>query len=102
MNLATYTASNDTLQPKISLDVLVEAYNEVFCPPIIEVWVGSRKSPCLPLPECPKIIRSELIDPNTLYIMAGVGIVSGVNVDDRLWEEGYLAIWTDTPPPSPL
>ena len=86
----TWTGTcNNALWPEINLDVLVKAFNECFGPPIIEVWVGDPTISIMPLSEYPNIIKSDLIDSDMLYIMAGVGVVAGKNVDELLWEEGF-------------
>ena len=65
-------------------------------PDKIPVWVGDKK--LCDLPECPPFIESDLVDEDSLYIAAGIGIVLGTNVISKIWEIGYLSEWVLDPP----
>ena len=93
------TSTYDTATPEISLENIrqaiigpertIEPYH------IIPVWVGDNFLSLLS--DYPIIVKNSNIDENTLFIMAGMGVACGEKIYDLLWEEGYLAIWTDKP-----
>ena len=66
-------------------------------PHSIPVWIGDRK--LRDLPECPPFMESDLIDPDTLYIVAGVGILLGTSLVPKIWEAGFLSEWVKDSPP---
>ena len=65
-------------------------------PPIIPVWTGGTDASLLL--EYPVIELSDFCKSDDMCLVAGFGVCCGKNVYDRLWEEGYIAVWSDTPP----
>lgn len=74
----------------------IDDVTRLFNPPSIPVWIGDKK--LRDLPECPPFMESDMIDPDTLYVVAGVGIVLGANVVPKIWEAGVLSKWVKDPP----
>lgn len=66
-------------------------------PPLIKVWVGERCSRINPLTDYPTIQENSLIPTNYIYLLAGVGVICGVNAYEKIWEIGFLAIWDENP-----
>jgi len=66
----------------------------MFAPPIIKVWHGDN-SLVLPRPECPRFIETNMVDEDKMFICAGVGIIAGHRIQDLLWKEGVLAVWSE-------
>ena len=66
----------------LNLDAIVEAVNEANSyPPTIPVWIGK---PIIPgstdfnlKSEYPKIVLSELVNDEEIYILAGFGVIAG-------------------------
>jgi hypothetical protein len=69
-------------------------------PPTIKVWVGNGKFPfsMQTRDEYPKIMLSEFAEDDSYYIAAGIGVICGKSAYDKIWEYGYIAVWTDEVP----
>ncbi len=94
-SIAGATCASSSCDP-LTLEKLQELHDELFAPPIIKVWHGDNFL-MLPRPECPRFIESDMVDDETMFICAGIGIVAGSRIQDLLWKEGFLAIWSDEP-----
>lgn len=79
------------------MDSIKKAHDLLFGgPKIIEVWKGDNT--LLPRPKYPQIHKDELIDKDTFYLVAGVGVVAGKRAFSRLKELKYVPVWSDEPP----
>lgn len=88
--MACNTADND-----LTIEKLTEIWKELSEPPIIKVWRGNF----LPVTtKYPRFHKNSIMETNKAYIVAGVGIICGEEAYERLWNEGYLAVWTNEPP----
>jgi len=66
-------------------------------PPTIKVPRGDDLL-LLSQSEYPTIALNELINDEDCYIMTGFGVVCGKSAYDKMWEYGYIAVWTGKEP----
>jgi hypothetical protein len=48
--------------------------------------------------EYPSIKYSDLLNDEDCYVMTGFGVVCGKSAYDKIWEYGYIAVWTGEEP----
>jgi len=97
----TSTNVNTTRLPSLKeiMQQIQDAQDLLDQPPTIKVWIGDDKliSAWNRL-EYPHIVLNECLNDDDCYIVAGCGVICGKSAYDKLWEYGYIAIWTDEAP----
>jgi hypothetical protein len=49
----------------------------------------------MPKTEYPQMIKNDLIEEDSVYIVAGFGVVMGKKANKKIWESGHIAVWTE-------
>ncbi len=99
-SIGTTSTSSRGVDPNgITLEKMAEAMKlitDTF--PVIEVWRGdSPFLKCL-IEKNPRIEKTEYLPKDKAYIAAGVGVLCGADIYERIRYLGYRAVWVDDPP----
>ena len=95
MNNATWTSREDIVADILKAKKELQA--SLDSPPLIEVWRGDQD--WMRKTDYPLIREDKNIPEDDYYIVAGVGVIAGKKANQRLWELGYMAVWSENPPP---
>ena len=96
---ATSTLTTSTIVYPPASEILANMQKlteEINGPPLIPVWVGPDD--WIKKTDYPLIREDPYIDEDICYIVAGVGVIAGKEANKRLWEIGYMAVWSEEPP----
>ncbi len=59
------------------------------------IWKGDKRIQILPLKNRPKLLKSDLLNEDKAYVMAGVGIIAGKKAYDYILSMFLALEWSD-------